>query len=84
VGESITYEIDRIADLLRVPIERREACLRQLEYALALHEFAFGERAAEVEIGPMRWTDDGDKSCTLHDREGKPLLTLEVTDGPPA
>ena len=31
-----TYEIDRIADLLRVPIERRAACLREVEYALAL------------------------------------------------
>lgn len=75
-----TYEIDRIADLLRVPIERRTACLREVEYALALHELAFGEKAADVEIGPMRWTDDGDKTCTLHDANGKPVLTLEVTN----
>ena len=74
-----TYEIDRVADLLRVPIERRTACLREVEYALALHELAFGEKAADVEIGPMRWTDDGDKTCTLHDASGKPVLTLEVT-----
>jgi len=75
-----TYEIDRIADLLKVPIERRRACLRELEYALELHELAFGEEAASVEIGPMRWTDDGDKTCTLYDSSGKPFLTLEVTD----
>lgn len=75
-----TYEIDRIADLLSVPIERRTACLREIEYALALHELAFGEEAASVEIGPMRWTDDGDKSVTLHDASGGPALTLEVTD----
>lgn len=75
-----TYEIDRITDLLKVPIERREACLRELEYALALHELAFGEEAVDVEIGPMRWTDDGNKTCTVHDSSGKPILTLEVTD----
>jgi hypothetical protein len=46
----------------------------------ALHELAFGEEAASVEIGPMRWTDDGDKSVTLHDASGGPALTLEVTD----
>lgn len=75
-----TYEIDRIADLLRVPIERRTACLREVEYALALHELAFGEKAADVEIGPMRWTDDGDKTCTLHGADGEPMLALEVTN----
>lgn len=74
-----TYEIDRVADLLRVPIERRTACLRELEYGLALHELAFGEKAADVEIGPMRWTDDGDKTCTLLNASGKQVLTLEVT-----
>lgn len=75
-----TYEIDRIADLLKVPIERRAACLRELEYALALHELAFGEDAANVEIGPMRWTDDGNKTVTLHDSSKNPVLTMEVTD----
>lgn len=75
-----TYEIDRITDLLKVPIDRRKACLRELEYALALHEFAFGEDAASVEIGPMRWTDDGNKTVTLRDNSKKPVLTLEVTD----
>ncbi len=75
-----TYEIDRIADLLKVQAERRTDCLRELEYALCLHELAFGEDAANVEIGPMRWTDDGDRTCTLHDSSGKPFLTLEVTD----
>lgn len=75
-----TYEIDRITDLLKVPIDRRKACLRELGYALALHEFAFGEDAANVEIGPMRWTDDGNKTVTLHDNSKKPVLTLEVTD----
>lgn len=75
-----TYDIDRIADLLKVPIDRRAACLREIEYALALHELAFGEEAASVEIGPMRWTDDGNKTTTIHDNNGKPFLTLEVTD----
>lgn len=79
---AVVYEIDRIADLLKVPTDRRDACLRGLQYALELHELAFGEAAASVDIGPMRWTDDGNKSCTLHDSGGKPLLTLEVTTTP--
>lgn len=74
-----TYEIDRIADLLKVPLDRRAACLRELEYALALHEFAYGEEAASVDLGPMQWTDDGNKTTTLQDSSGQPVLTLEVT-----
>ncbi len=75
-----TYEIDRISDLLKVPIERREACLRELEYALALHDLAFGEKSADVEIGKIRWTDDGNSSVTLRDNSGEDVLMLKVTD----
>lgn len=75
-----TYEIDRISDLLKVPIERRDACLREIEYALALHDLAFGEKSATVEIGPIRWTDDGNSSVTLRDNSGEDFLMLKVTD----
>lgn len=76
-----TYEIDRIADLLKVPIDRRATCLREIEYLLALHELACGEGADGVEVGPILWADDGNKTCTLHDGSGEPVLTLEATDG---
>ena len=79
-----TYKIDRITDLLKVPAERRTDCLRELEYALCLHELAFGEDAANVEVGPMRWTDDGDRRITLHGASQEPMLTLQITDAEPA
>lgn len=74
-----TYTIDRITDLLRVPLDRREQCVRELLQGLELHEFAWGEKAIDVEIGPMRWTDDGDMTVRMHDDSG-PVLSLEVTE----
>lgn len=69
-----TYRIDRIADLLQVPAERRAQCVKELLYSLALADFA----DAELQ-GPLEWTDDGDMSFSLTDEDGKAQLTLEVT-----
>lgn len=71
-----TYRIDRIHDLLAVPIERREACVRELLYALALLEFAAGTEA-EPEAQAMVWTDDGDQTIDLS-INGDQSLRLQV------
>jgi CO dehydrogenase/acetyl-CoA synthase delta subunit len=81
VSGVVQYRIDRVADLLEVPAEKRHECIRQLEYALELHEFAYGERAAEVQF-VATWTDDGSKDVSL-ELNGEPLLTLAITDNPP-
>ena len=72
--------INAIGDRLNVPIDRRPDCLRELEYALALHELAFGQDAVNVPIGPMHWTDDGRTATELIDASGELVLTLEVTE----
>lgn len=71
-----TYTIDRIADLFKVPSERREECTRQLLIAMELVELA----GAEIG-GSFTWTDDGDPSCALTNEAGEALLKLEVTRG---
>lgn len=71
--EPKTYRIERIADLLHVPVERREQCVKELLYVLALADLA----DAELQ-GPFAWTDDGDMSCSLTDEAGEAQLTLEV------
>lgn len=77
------YEIRALVDLLLVPTDRRSACLRQLEYALALHEFAVGEAGAPGTTDfELVWTDDGCSDVFL-EVNGEPLLTLTVTDAPP-
>jgi hypothetical protein len=38
-----TYNLVTISDLLKVPIDRREDCVRDLLYALALADLTFGE-----------------------------------------
>lgn len=76
MAEPKTYRIERIADLLQVPIERRDQCMKELLYALALAELA----GAELQ-GPLEWTDDGDCSCSLTDEDGEAHLTLEVRHG---
>ena len=69
-----TYHIERIADILQIPCDRREQCLRELLYALQLADFADAKL-----LGPMTWTDDGDMSCSLTDDKGEAQLTLEIT-----
>lgn len=82
---SAEYKIESLRDLLNVPMERRRECLRQLEYALALHEFAVGSAAGiPTRDFVMVWLDDGDRTID-YSLNGEPLLTMEVTDnGPPA
>lgn len=76
-----TYRLTTLADLLAVPIERRAACLRELEYALDLYDFAFGDSPEPKPEFSVVWTDDGNKSVDLTTTDGEPLLRLEVTDG---
>lgn len=76
MAEPKTYRLERLADLLSVPSERREQCVKELLLALELAEFADAKL-----IGPMTWTDDGDMSCSLDDPDGNELLSLEVTHG---
>lgn len=73
-----TYEIEHISDLLKVPVERRAACLHELEIALALCELAFGEQAS---VGPFSWTDDEHGHCALTDDAGASILKMAVTYG---
>ena len=68
-----TYQLERIVDLLQVPAERREQCVKEMLLGLALAELADAPLA-----GPMTWTDDGDSSCTLMESNGEAILSLEV------
>lgn len=74
------YLIASLNDLLKVPVGKRGECLRQMAYALELHDFALGH------IPPtgftMVWRDDGDKSVDMS-INGEPALRLEITDNDP-
>ena len=78
-----TYTLTKISDLLSVPIESREDCVRNLLYLLAVHELAFGDKAQEIEIGSMLWRDDGDHSVSIKDPGGAVVLSLKVSKGAP-
>lgn len=73
-----TYELATLHDLLKVPADRLEFCLRDLQLALAVHVLAFGEAAEGVKFGPMTWIDDGKHDVDLS-ANGKPLLSLKTT-----
>jgi hypothetical protein len=75
----VIYKLEKISDLLLVPIDRREACMRDVLYGLALHELAFGEDAQKTMINGIEWTDDDDHSATLHDPDGGIILSLNIT-----
>lgn len=70
---SETYKLERIVDLLQVPTERREQCLKEILIGLELAELADA-----VLMGPIAWTDDGDLSCALTDSNGNAIISLEA------
>ena len=76
---SEAYILVTISDLLKVPIDRREACLRDLLYALALADFAVGDEKEGVEAKQWTWTDDGDHSATIN-LNGEEILSLKITE----
>ncbi len=76
MSEPKTYKLERLVDLLQLPSERREQCVKELLLALEFSELA----GAELR-GPMTWTDDGDMSCSLDDPSGNTQLRMEVTHG---
>lgn len=79
----MSYSLEKISDLLQVPIDRREDCVRDLLYGLALHELAFGEDAMNVGLAKIEWTDDDDHSVSLFDPGGAAVLSLKITKDAP-
>lgn len=75
---SPTYKLVKVADLLKVPPERRGACMRELEYALALMDLVAGEEG-KISTEGFTWCDDGDRSSTI--KIGEEELTLQITEG---
>ncbi len=71
------YELNRLADLIKVPIHRRSDCVHELLLALELLEFATGAEAKPELIGPLIWRDDGITSVDLTLGDGKLTLTEE-------
>ena len=78
-----SYRIEKIADLLRVPADRRAACVRNVLYALDLHELAFGGVPDAPAFGAVEWTDDDDLSVDVVSAEdGSSFLKLEIAQKP--
>lgn len=73
-SEPKTYRLERISDLLQVPIERREDCVRELLYGLALLDLAAGDEC-NPELKSLVWTDDGETTIDL-DLGGDNVLSL--------
>ncbi|MDQ0022959.1 hypothetical protein J2X90_000745 [Variovorax paradoxus] len=72
------YNIRNFADLLRVPAERRDDCMRELQYGLALLELSFGDDAHKYGKKGFVWTDDGATRIEMMCADGTPFLTLAV------
>lgn len=83
------YEIRTVADFLKVPADRRAACLAEfpkcLEYAEAFGGFldACGANGARFDV--YVWTDDGVErvsACSATTR-GKEFLRMNINYGEP-
>lgn len=74
-----TYNLVTISDLLKVPIDRREDCVRDVLCALALADLALGDDG-HAAAQSWTWTDDGDHSASIN-VNGEEMLTLKITEG---
>ena len=77
-----TYEIRTINDLLKVPSDKLNVCLREIHYSLELHKLAFGDECETIGLEVIRWRDDGDRRVELQDDKGEEIVTLRVIDAP--
>ena len=76
------YEIRTINDLLKVPSDKLDICLREIQYSLELHKLAFGEESETMGLDVIRWKDDGDRIVQLQDNKGDEIVTLRIVDAP--
>lgn len=76
MAEPKIYRLERIVDILQVTPERREQCMHELVYALDLATLVGAQPT-----GVFEWTDDGDVSSTIYDRQGNEVVKLEVSNG---
>ncbi len=75
---SDSYRITCLTDFLRVPAERREACMAEVLLALSLLEFAVAEHPEEGKILDFVWTDDDKGEHKIIDTAGVEVVSLKV------
>lgn len=73
------YRLILIDDLASIPVDRIEACLRDIQYAVELFHLAVGENPHGAKLGAVVWRDDDNHSVDLT-MNGEPCLSLKVTD----
>jgi len=73
------YELSKISDLLKVPADRRSACLAQLELCLDTAELLYGEKAEDA-LKSIEWTDDADHSVAVNQNGEEGAYLLKVTE----
>jgi hypothetical protein len=75
-----TYRIETLNDIANIPVDRIDAFIRDLQYAIEMHHLAFGTGSESVPFGPLTWADDGNHSIYMTGTEGEVFLSLEVTE----
>lgn len=78
MSSKTTYQLRSLHDLLKVPADRREACVQDILYSLAVHELVFGDQAFQNEIGELAWCDDGRHDVEITDAAGDVVLSLKT------
>ena len=73
-----TYKLATLEDLLQVPADRREACMREVLYAMSLHDLVI-DADWQRDFYSMTWTDDDEMRINMRFGESEQTLTLHVT-----
>ncbi|PSD28036.1 hypothetical protein C7E18_04790 [Stenotrophomonas maltophilia] len=74
-----TYRIEKIGDLLLIPLDRLSAFIEELETGVEMVHFIHGSAARPELMPSITWVDDGKQSTEVRHQDGS-FLRVEVRE----
>ncbi|WP_414488429.1 hypothetical protein [Stenotrophomonas maltophilia] len=74
-----TYRIEKIGDLLLIPLDRLPAFIGELETGIEMVHFVHGSAARPELLPTITWVDDGEHSTEVRHQDGS-YLRVEVRE----
>ncbi|MDZ5788538.1 hypothetical protein U4I37_20065 [Stenotrophomonas maltophilia] len=76
-----SYRIEKIGDLLLIPLDRLPAFIEELETGIEMVHFVHGSAARPELLPAITWVDDGRHSTEVRHQDGSSLRVEVYEDG---
>lgn len=78
---SKTYRLDKISDLLSIPLDKLDQCMEELKLGIETAHFVGGTGASPDWFDGFVWRDDGKNSTDVTFDDGTTLVVEMTEDG---